>query len=456
MTKKYFLLAAFLILGLFAKAQTGGFHYKFILTDNDLPLSNATVNVKFTLKNGSEIVWEEEHTGVVTDENGMGMCYMGEGTRLSGTATDFDDIPWNASLTYDVDIDEGSGYQNYVTDQPFKFVPSAKFALSADYENLFNKPEVFYQSGTVTPATTADQNIYRTGALYIGQDYDLENTKLYVFADTTLALTGQKIVVDSETGDTNPKTGLYALVTGAGEGYLTGIISSVNASGDGVNVGYKSLLSGSGSGSHVAWYANLSGSGAGYQTGEYTIIQTSGDGFNIGNYYDMMGSGNGIHVGAFASLTGTGSGDKYGFYASISEDAGGTHYGIYSSVPKAGSYAGYFEGNTFMSGKLLSGDSGDADLKAYVYGSILGDGTVETTASSEGFSVTRNGAGDYTVSFSNSPGNASIYMVNATLQDNTAPGFISVERNANGFTVKTYDITGTPADMNFSFVVYKK
>lgn len=68
-------------------------------------------------------------------------------------------------------------------------------------------------------------------------------------------------------------------------------------------------------------------------------------------------------------------------------------YAVYGSSTKSGSYAGYFEGDVQVSqnlkvlNKVTATDSGDADMKAYAYGYILTDGTINTTSSSNGFTA---------------------------------------------------------------------
>ena len=455
-TKIFFFIVA-LGMTVVSFAQNG-FNYKFVLTDDaGTPLMNTSVNVKFTIKDAANaVVWEEEHTGIMTDDNGLAQCNMGEGVKLSGTAATFDDIDWSSPLTYDVAIDDGSGYTDYVVNQPFKYVPVAKFAQKADYNGLENKPEVFYSSGTTEPARTADETIYRTGIMAIGGDYTSNNVKLYVYNDETGSQAGQKIEIQSDASDTGNKNGLSNIISGDGSGYMTNLYNEITTTGNGTNINVRNRLTGTGTGSHVGVFNYLGGGGDGYQAGEYTQITNSGNGYNIGNYMDLRGSGNGLHIGYYAGLSGSGSGDKYGAYIYIAPSAGGAHYGVYSMVDEDNAYAGFFIGNVYVSKKLLGLNSGQADMKPYIYGSVLADGTVEPEGSSDGFTVTYNAPGDYTIQFDNAPGSANYYIVNATLQDNASYGLITVHRSADNFQINIVDINGTPMDMNFSFVVYKK
>jgi hypothetical protein len=123
-----------------------------------------------------------------------------------------------------------------------------------------------------------------------------------------------------------------------------------------------------------------------------------------------------------------------------------------------GSYAGYFEGDVKVTKKVMSVDSGDADMKAYIYGKITTSTTgaiIVTSASSDGFTVERTAIGEYKVTFGNNLLNYDKYMVISTM-DSTSKGFISVSNYNGYFKVLTYAIDGNAADRFFTFVVYKK
>ena len=105
---------------------------------------------------------------------------------------------------------------------------------------------------------------------------------------------------------------------------------------------------------------------------------------------------------------------------------------------------------------IKSVDSGDADLKAYIYGMAVADGSIVAASSSSGFTVTKIAAGNYKINFTgvNKP-TASDFVVNATRM---APsfGFIWIEQFGENFHIRTNDISGVAEDAKFSFVVYKK
>jgi len=137
---------------------------------------------------------------------------------------------------------------------------------------------------------------------------------------------------------------------------------------------------------------------------------------------------------------------------------------VYGNATKAGSYAGYFVGDVNVSEKVLSDDSGDADMKAYIYGKITGTSSgasIVSTASSGGYSITRAAEGEYNVTFTNSPGSSSAYIVMTSFDrlEGYNPA-ISTVNYSSYFKIYTEVQTGLGGlvshDFNFSFVVYKK
>ena len=126
MRKTILLLLAVLISGLgFAQE---GFNYKALVTNNGTPVASGLINVKVTIKSsGGAIRWQEEHTAVSTDANGIFSIAIGEGTRLGGAST-FDDVYWSYGNTISIEVNTGSGYTSLVNDEPLRYVPYAKRA----------------------------------------------------------------------------------------------------------------------------------------------------------------------------------------------------------------------------------------------------------------------------------------------------------------------------------------
>ncbi len=104
-----------------------------------------------------------------------------------------------------------------------------------------------------------------------------------------------------------------------------------------------------------------------------------------------------------------------------------------------------------VTGKIVSDVSGTADMKAYIYGAIGPDGVNVTSISSDGFTVSKTGTGTYRITSTS----MNYYTVSATMRYGMI-GFITIEKFANFFDVKTYDTAGVAADRGFDFVVFKK
>ncbi len=475
-----------------------GFNYKFLLTDNGNPLSGASVNIRFTVKDSSStVIWQEEHTGVSTDANGIGRVYFGEGSRLGGTAAYFDEIDWSNPYSVQVEIDSGSGYQVY-SDEVLRYVPKAKFALHGDFNGLMNKPVVFYVSGTTDYPSAITDPIYHEGHLALGYNTTDDNSTLYIFNNEPGY--GKAIKTMIQVTDNADKKAINNTITGSGDGYLTGIGTYITANGSGTHAGIRNQISDDGSGTRIGVVNILGGSGTGFQTGEYTEISNSGNSYHYGNYVILSGNGTGWHIGyvsyilgdgggthigtynaiisngdgdhygvwnemhaegngeifgSFNNVLGNGSGNKYGVFARVDSSSGGTHYAIFGEAIKTGSYAGYFNGDVKISRRLKSNDSGDADMKAYIYGDITSAGTVNANGSSAGFVVSKTGTGEYEVIFDNSPGDATAYIVLVSITGSSA--YVArVTKQSDRFTIHLIGDGGLSVDDSFSFVVYKK
>ncbi len=115
-------------------AQTSkGFNYKTIVTDNSgNPYRNYFIDFKITLKEGNTVIWQEQHDDINSGPYGICTLVIGEGTRIGGTYSNFEDIEWfhNSNYTISVDIKVGgsSTWDTIVTDEPFQAVPLAKSA----------------------------------------------------------------------------------------------------------------------------------------------------------------------------------------------------------------------------------------------------------------------------------------------------------------------------------------
>ena len=128
-------------------------------------------------------------------------------------------------------------------------------------------------------------------------------------------------------------------------------------------------------------------------------------------------------------------------------------------------------GDVEMTGELHANVTGDADMKAYIYGHILFEtgsfGGSSTTSivnadSTSGFDVENVSNGIFKISFTDTA--LSSYVVSATTTGTMAtglgllisPAFIVVISQPGYFTVYTYNQSGDSSSTSFNFVVYKK
>jgi len=111
--------------------------------------------------------------------------------------------------------------------------------------------------------------------------------------------------------------------------------------------------------------------------------------------------------------------------------------------------------NIIISDKLSAPDSGSADMKAYIYGGVLNNGTRISDASSGGFLVQKLCTGKYKVRFIHSPGSANKYIVLASTSSSLTN--VGISKSADYFEVYCRNLySGCLEDRGFDFVVYKK
>lgn len=109
-----------------------GINYKAIVSDADGKiLTNSTITVQFTiLENGTTNMYSESHNPT-TDDNGIIIVNIGEGTIISGN---FDAIDWGNQNFLKTEMNTGNGLINTGITE-FKVVPYALYAKTASSVN---------------------------------------------------------------------------------------------------------------------------------------------------------------------------------------------------------------------------------------------------------------------------------------------------------------------------------
>ncbi len=205
-----------------------------------------------------------------------------------------------------LNITNGTGvnFTNWDTDVTDDF--------SGVFDSLTNIPTPFYKVQTSNYPTTIDDNIYRNGAIILGQqDLDQNDTKLRIFKDVSSGGTGDDIVNFEnliQGAGSLDQTGILNTLSGDnGGGQVVAIQNDINNNGSGRRFGLINNLSGTGTGKHYAVFNNLSGTATGMQIGTYDSISNSGDALLCAKYSIINSNGGGTHTGTYNEINnGTG------------------------------------------------------------------------------------------------------------------------------------------------------
>ncbi len=114
-----------------------GFNYQAqIRNDVGVLIPDSLVRLRFTIlpsEFSTTPSWVEDHQQM-TDKYGMVNLVIGQGVRVGGTSSSFDQINFGISNHWlRVQIDNGSGFVNLGNDEPFQSVPYAKVAGNASF-----------------------------------------------------------------------------------------------------------------------------------------------------------------------------------------------------------------------------------------------------------------------------------------------------------------------------------
>jgi uncharacterized protein (TIGR02145 family) len=163
-------LALLLLCSITTFAQDG-INYKALIKDNlGAVVASQSIDVRFTIiaDTGATPVYSENHTGVLTDANGIVIVSIGGGSVLTGV---FADIAWGSdthSLKVEIDIEQDGSFVDMGTTQ-FMSVPYAIHAQTASngQSSGTTAGEMQYWNGaawvTVAPGSTGQVLTYVNG-----------------------------------------------------------------------------------------------------------------------------------------------------------------------------------------------------------------------------------------------------------------------------------------------------
>lgn len=474
-----------------------GINYKAIISDNGAVVQNQQVGISFTiLEGGITEIYKELHV-LNTDANGLVITNIGEGITTIG---DFATLDWSQDYFLNVEVDAGNGTVDMGT-TAFKYVPYALHAKTSG-------DTVFSTSNNVTSNVkgnvTTDDFVFgdtqldgagtkmffdkSKGAFRVGKtggtEWDEANIGDYSFASGFRSMaTGISSVsmghVNEASGNSSVAMGFYNEASGnrsivmgkeneaIGDSSVSMGQSNHTIGTSSVAIGDGNVASGSGSvamgGGNVASGSRSVAIGSGNDAiNDYSVVigrfnEATGDNSTALGKSTNAESYVQTSLGIYNTIT-TGTSDSFVATDRLLVLGNGTN-----DSNRSDAMVILKNGNTTINGDLdVNGnfkevnalDSGDADMKAYIYGLITGSSGVIKTASSDGFTVTRNSTGSYSVIFNNAPSSYQDYMVLSSIHG--AIGFIKTVRNTSHIAVNTYNTSGVLTDVDFNFVVYKK
>jgi hypothetical protein len=117
-------------------------------------------------------------------------------------------------------------------------------------------------------------------------------------------------------------------------------------------------------------------------------------------------------------------------------------------------------GSMEVTEKLTASDSGDADMKAYVYGLVYYNGSIDANRSSAGFTVSKTATGVYEITLTGVTDHNYIVSATAEIGGGGVPVVATTDyssTDANKFIIRIYQISGASLiDNSFHFIVFKK
>jgi hypothetical protein len=442
----YTILMAMLITAtLYAQAPEKMTYQAVVRNSNNELMSNSNIGMQISILQGSPTgtAMFVERQFPTTNANGLVSLEIGTGTLVSG---DFSAIDWSAGpyfIKTEIDINGGSNYTITGTSELLS-VPYALYAkdvlndkvndadhdIKNEIQTISVKNNILTLSkngGSVqmpdeSPWSKFEDVVYRTeGKIGIGTDNP--HGKLTVRTDEE---TNNIAIENLSKADRGLVTGAY------------------------VN------MSGSSKCNRIAVYNDIRATGTGNQTCTFNFMTADADAFKTGTSNYITGNSSKAFTGTENSISGDGDGGKYGSYNVIEKTAGGIHYAVYGEAEKAGSFAGYFKGDVYVSQKVKSAATGDGNLIPVAYGKFNANGTIDQTASTPNVTDVDHSTGRYVITITDIKLNKGHYVVvlsNAGLQ----PNIISYgyDASSKNLVVLVRNLDGDLIDGAFSIVIYK-
>ncbi|TYA92166.1 hypothetical protein [Seonamhaeicola marinus] len=418
-----------------------GINYKAIIEDDGQIVANTSIVLYFTIKeNGTTDVYKETHIKT-TNENGIVVTNIGEGIPTLGS---FETINWTAEQFLNVGVNIGNGLVDLGT-TAFNQVPYAIHAKTSG-------DKAFSTLNNVTSNSNGDLN--NDNFVFGANQLDGSEVSRMFFNKTKGAfraghVNGSTYFTDVW-DDTN--VGIYSFATGLNtraSGYASVALGSHSSA-----TGWESTALANG----LASGANSIAIGRGSRAINDSAIAIGDNAEAKGKRSVAIGySTAGSFLETSIGINNTevsGSSDTFVDTDRLFVIGNGT-----SNSHKRDALVMLKNGNTTLNGELnvsevQATDSGDADMKAYIYGLIVGSNGNKANASSGGFTVVRLGTGQYRISFNNPPSSHTDYLVLGTLHQEI--GFVRTSKFQEYFEIRTYNTSEALTDINFNFVVYKK
>jgi len=294
------------------------------------------------------------------------------------------------------------------------------------------------------------------------------------FSTDEVTINGTLAVVDGTQGvdkvltsDANGKASWQTPIAGVKE---LNDLSDAFADGQSVYVGYNSGTLDDNSNYNAALgYQTMRINTSGRQNaalGAQTLTRNTTGSYNVSlgsaaMYNNIEGNYN-VAIGEQAGFSCIGDGNVFIGSHSGNTETGSNKLYIENSISSTPLIGGDFSTDEVIingslnvtgniEGKVTASHSGDADMKAYLFGSVGIDGVTLSSASSSGFTTVKKGTGDYRITSSG----LNIYSATVTLKYGFI-GFVSIEKFTGYFDVKTFNVSGIAEDRGFDFIVFQK